>query len=65
MEPGGGYPGYVDRPHIIVPPGGSGDQEAVPLPEPPPDMPMPEAMPMEPIMDMDIDMGMPEIDIGL
>ena len=60
-----GYPRYIDRrPIVVPPPGGGGDLEAVPLPEPPPDMP--EAMPMdmpEPMMDMD--MGMPEVDIGM
>lgn len=57
-----GYPGYIDRRPIVVPPPdmGGGDLEAVPLPEPPIDMDGPEAMPM----DMDMDMGMPEIDIG-
>jgi hypothetical protein len=51
------YPGDIDRRPIVVPPPGGGDLEAVPLPEPPPGMPEPEMMPM------DMDMGMPEIDI--
>ena len=61
-----GYPEYIGRPPIDMPPPDPGFDrpEAVHLPEPGPpiDMPMPEAMPMEPMMDMD--MGMPEIDIG-
>ena len=59
----GGYPGYVDRRPIVVPPDGGGDLEAVQLPEHPIDMGGPEAMPMEPMMEMD--MGMPDIDLGL
>ena len=60
-----GYPRYIDRrPIVVPPPGGGGDLEAIPLPEPPPDMPMPEAMPMD-MEPMDMDMGMPDIDIGL
>lgn len=60
-----GYPRYIDRRPIVVPPPDPGFDrpEAVQLPEPPVDMPGPEAMPMEPMMNMD--MGMPEMDIGL
>ena len=40
-----------------------GGPEAVQLPEPPIDMPGPEAVPMD--MPIDMDMGMPEVDITM